>query len=415
MSPKSRGRPPGRGRAGKARQKRIVRQPRVSDVMLQRTKDLEGDVDALFAEQWASEWLGTAWVTAPMGERHPERALCTEVVGRACSRPSAGGLAAVAALLRVAPEGERSMLEEAMQILVESQPVPAWFEEPGATPVAASRAVDVWDSSRVLFVEYASPIPHTLAAWIMTAGGTFVTALAVLGPGAAATWAAELDQPTPMPLTEAPASEVLAELAEALRRTDMTWPRNDEDEFVKWRALAWTRCRGHAGEPPEWEPLPDEQRQQLVDDFVTTGVPDDDVTRSVADLFLDYGDGYIQAGPLAWSPTEVQLLLADWLPRKAALDAEQRAALPGLLKRWVAFVLGRRALQPEWIEPVVAAVDEYVDEFERAFDDESSWGPAKQIASDLQARGVDMSDPTAVDEGMRALNAERLAQRLRED
>ncbi len=43
---------------------------------------------------------------------------------------------------------------------------------------------------------------------------------------------------------------------------------------------------------------------------------------------VDYGEGYIGRGPLAWSPDRVGLFLADWLPRKTFLDPDQRAALP---------------------------------------------------------------------------------------
>jgi hypothetical protein len=48
-------------------------------------------------------------------------------------------------------------------------------------------------------------------------------------------------------------------------------------------------------------------------------------------------------------------------------------------------------------------------------DDESSWGPAKQIAAELAARGVDLTDKAAVDAVISELNATRLAQRLIEE
>ena len=35
-----------------------------------------------------------------------------------------------------------------------------------------------------------------------------------------------------MPIRQAPVSEVLADLAHALRMTDMTWPRNDDEDFL---------------------------------------------------------------------------------------------------------------------------------------------------------------------------------------
>ena len=54
----------------------------------------------------------------------------------------------------------------------------------------------------------------------------------------------------PMPRRRAPVADVLADLASALRVTDMTWPRNDDD-FLDNRALAWSRCRDHLPDWPE--------------------------------------------------------------------------------------------------------------------------------------------------------------------
>jgi hypothetical protein len=61
---------------------------------------------------------------------------------------------------------------------------------------------------------------------------------------------------------------------------------------------------------------------------------------------------------------------------------------------------------------VVAAVDEHLDEFEEAFGDPAAWGPAKALAAELERRGVDLSDGTAVENAIGALNAENLARRL---
>lgn len=388
-----------------------MREVRLSDRVLRDARRIE---DVLDAEMQASDWLGQAWLDAPLGEREPEQMLCLEVTGRASSRPSRHGLAAVGALARVAPASEHDMLEGTVQILAATQPPPAFLQAPGWTPVAGWRAVDVWESERVLFVEFDGPTPHTLMASVLDVGGVVANKLAVLQSGAAAAWSdLREDGEVPMPLSGQPAEEVLTELATALRQTDMLCPRHDDEDFVALRALAWARCRGHLGDWPEWKGLPDEQRASLIDDFVATaGLPDDDVTRSLADLFLDYGDGYIHAGPLAWSPGAVMLFLADWVPRKVALDAEQRAGLPVTLCRWLRFALQRRGVAPEWIEPVVAEVDDSLPEFEAAYDDESSWGPAKAVAAELAKRDVDLTDREAVDDAIRALNAEQLARRL---
>jgi hypothetical protein len=68
--------------------------------------------------------------------------------------------------------------------------------------------------------------------------------------------------------------------------------------------------------------------------------------------------------------------------------------------------LTRRDIGPDWIGPVVDAVDTYLPVLEDAFDDETAWGPAKQVAAALTERGVDLTDRQAVDNAIHQLNAE---------
>jgi hypothetical protein len=84
-----------------------------------------------------------------------------------------------------------------------------------------------------------------------------------------------------------------------------------------------------------------------------------------------------------------------------------------VLRRWIRYALKRCAVDLEWIGPVVEAVDTFLPAFEEAFGD-TAWGPAKQIAADLAARGIDLADSEAVEDAMRGLNDERLARYLTE-
>jgi hypothetical protein len=305
----------------------------------------------LTVETWASSWLGQAWSSAALTEREPEHQLCMQVTGRACTTPSPHGLAAVAALARVAP-AETTMLTGTVAILAETQPLPAWRTGATWTPVTAWRAIEVWDSERVLFIDYDGPHPHTVMAQICEVGGLMVHKLAVLKPGAATAWD-KLREGTevPMPIRQAPVTDVLGDLAHALRATDMTWPRNDDEDFLDNRALAWSRCRDHLPDWPDHTELPEPQRRQLISDFAADSGCDDEVSRSLAELLLDYGEGYIGAGHLCWSPGEVMLLLTDWLPRKIILDADQRAALPDVLRAWLRFTLTQRNIDPNGSAP----------------------------------------------------------------
>jgi hypothetical protein len=190
--------------------------------LLREARDITELDDVLAVETWASSWLGRVWSTAALIEREPEHQLCMAVTGRACTTPSPHGLAAVAALVRVAPDAETTMLTQTVAILAETQPLPPWCTAPAWTPVAAWQAIDVWDSERVLFIDYDGTHPHSVMAQLCEVGGLMVQKLAVLQPGAATHWddLREADRDineVPMPIRQAPVADVLADLAGALR------------------------------------------------------------------------------------------------------------------------------------------------------------------------------------------------------
>jgi hypothetical protein len=410
--PKSRGRPKGRGRPNVRARSGPATQPSLAALALRDAGQITAGRDSLDADTWASEVLGSAWEAAGILERDPELTFCRDVARRAAGRPTPAGLAAVAALRRLVGDAERHELDDVFDALSHSQPSPPWIDDPPTAAVAGWRAVDVWDSRRMLFVEYADPRPYTLLAEIVEAAGSTVQTLRILEAGAAQSWA-QRDLDVPMPVVDAPAEEVLAELAEALERTDRTIPRQDDENFVALRALAWSRCRDHRAPDRAWEEISEPERERLVAAYlVDSDLLGTDSIRYLAGLFLDYGVNYITGGVLAWSPDRVWLFLTDWLPRKATLDADDRRELPDALRRWVRFALRRRGVDERWIEPVVAAVDEHLPEFEKAFGDPAAWGPAKAIAAEMERRGIDLSDRAAVSDAISAINAENLARRL---
>ena len=63
-------------------------------------------------------------------------------------------------------------------------------------------------------------------------------------------------------------------------------------------------------------------------------------------------------------------------------------------------------------DPVVEAIETYLSVFEDALHNETAWGPAKQVAAALTDRGIDLTDPHAIDSAIHQLNAEQLAHQL---
>jgi hypothetical protein len=210
----------------------------------------------------------------------------------------------------------------------------------------------VWGSERALLIEFDGPSPHSLIAFIAPMGPRVVHRLGVLQAGAAGQWdqTRPADAP-PMPLAEAPADEVLAELADALRATDQLWPRQVDETVGALRMLAWSRCRDYTGESVEPASLGDEESERLVNEFAT-----DDTDRALARRFIEFGEIWLNAGPLCWSQEAVQFFVRAWIPMTGGLPPTEQAALADALRRWIRLALSSRGLAEEWIEPVVNEV-----------------------------------------------------------
>lgn len=420
MSPKSRGRPPGRGRK---QRKRATSRPapalsQEAAVLREAVALTDPTADVLAAELFASTYLGGAWQAASLGDRQAEADAARALAAEARRKPSPAGAAALAALRLMA---DADTAHELTRLIAElGQPVPDWAEDLAPAPTAAWLAEDPWGSSRSWFVRYDDPWPHALIAHVIHPGGTEVAELAVTAADGLEYYdEIQEDEDVPAVRAEVPVQDALAALRDALRATDLLWPRERSASYVENRLLVRRRVEAHADPETPWEEridqsrLSDDERVALRDEFLA-GRPDagpDDATQYVTTLFLDYGEGYLGRDALSWSPTDVLLFLLDYVPRKVVLDDDDRRLLPGLLAEWVRFALRRRGVEDRWIEPVVAAVDQNTEEFHDTYDDESRFGPAKQMATWMSAQGVDITDEDAMQRAVGGWNAEQLARR----
>lgn len=162
-------------------------------------------------------------------------------------------------------------------------------------------------------------------------------------------------------------AEARARIAEAIGRADVTVPPFESDTWPLCRPLVqWVVGRLPAGgSVPETEEWSQDARIGLVDHFLATdhshidGLSPDQVRALVDNLVwfaCDYGPG----DPLRWSPVSVEIVLADWYPRKvfAPTDDELRR-LPDVLAGFVSFCHGRTDVRAELTEETLAAVEEW--------------------------------------------------------
>ncbi len=372
------------------------------------------DGDLLAAQVAASEWLGRAWGGRGMADGEPETELVRRVAAAVRGPRSA---AAVAALHALATVQDAAWIEDVVAALsgVPAARSPAWAVDPEThrppRPVGAQLWSDPWGENRVHLLRFAEPVRHTLFVAESTVGGRYVQVVDVgvedlsrpLRPGDDD----ELD------VVDVDPADALAEVADALWQTDLYWPPQNAEDYTTFRAYAHWLTRGHRRET-DWEPLPDDERERLLDEFAAEHRLDldADVVRVLADTFIDFGDGYLRGGVLAWNPGEVGHFLLDWIHRKVILEPEVQPHVPDALRAWVSFALTRRGLAPEHIAPVVDAVTELEDDYAAASTDSTLHGPAKEITARLLAAGLDLTDADAVDRAIREYNAEQVARRM---
>lgn len=162
-------------------------------------------------------------------------------------------------------------------------------------------------------------------------------------------------------------AEARARIAAAIAQADMTVPPFESDTWPLCRPLVqWVAGQLPAGgtvpEPDEWS---EQAREGLVDLFLETphgaieGLTPDQVRGLVANLVwfaCDYGPG----DPLRWSPVSVEIVLADWYPRKVfAPGDDELRRLPDVLRGFVSFCHERTDVRKDLTAETLGAVDEW--------------------------------------------------------
>ena len=120
---------------------------------------------------------------------------------------------------------------------------------------------------------------------------------------------------------------------------------------------------GVAPEPKEWSP---EATAAVVGEFFASplGAPlDREDEHSLLESVLWFSTGYATGDPSRWSPVTVEMLLADWFPRKVLAEPAYLARLPQLLRAYVRYCHDRNGIRSELTEETLAAVDQYEPEY----------------------------------------------------
>ncbi len=282
--------------------------------------------------------------------------------------------------------------------------LPEWLAEVSKA-VAEPEAVEVThalgDGDDVL-VSVVLPGGHPLTAVVFiehNSGSIVKDAFVVPGPLDEIVATVRAARGSDSDLADRPLSPADAKvrITEAVKRGARTFPPAETETWPACRPLVeWMTSLlpdgGTGYERPEW---PDDAVDDLARRFRASpfaeGVDDpDDLLSSLLWFGTDYGPG----DPMRWSPTAVEILLVDWIPRKIVADVEHLTRAPDLLRAFIRFCHHERGIRPGLTEETVAAVDEFEPEYQQLIRSDRLQGPEALLAA-MGAYDPEDADPEA--------------------
>lgn len=175
--------------------------------------------------------------------------------------------------------------------------------------------------------------------------------------------------------------------------TSESWPMCRP--LVEWM-LRMLPAGGEAPEPKEWSP---EETAAVADEFFASpfGAPmDREDERSLLESVLWFSTGYATGDPWRWSPVTVEMLLADWFPRKVIAEPAYLAKLPDLLRAYIRHCHHRNGIREGLTAETLAAVDHHEPEY------------LEQIRSDRQQAMAGLAEALLEAEGVEHLTDEEI-------
>ena len=175
-------------------------------------------------------------------------------------------------------------------------------------------------------------------------------------------------------------------ITDAIERAARTVPPFETDTWPVCRPIVeWLTRRMPAGgvgyQRPEWS---EHDQQQLARRFFASAFGlalDDTDHRALLDSVIWFGTDYGPGDPMRWSPVAVEIILADWIPRKIVADAGYLSKAPDLLRAFVRFCHAERGIRADLTDETLAAVDRFEPDYQRTIRSPRPQGPMAILAS----------------------------------
>ena len=178
------------------------------------------------------------------------------------------------------------------------------------------------------------------------------------------------EAPDDTELKELDLADARARAEEALSNGAMLWSQPKSDSWPQSRPLVeWAvRLLPEGGSGYRRQDWSEADRAELTKDFFASPFAEAVRGGSYRDLFeplLWFGCDNPPGDPLRWSPVAVEVLLADWVPRRIIAGVGFLSKMPDLLRAFIQYAHDRRGVPSKLTAETLTAVDEWEPHFQR--------------------------------------------------
>lgn len=186
--------------------------------------------------------------------------------------------------------------------------------------------------------------------------------------------------------TDITLADAKARVVDPLLHGSLMYPPLESETWPAVRPLVEWIVRqlpdgGRAYARPEWD---EARRHDLQARFFASpfanGLGDDD-HRELVDTLVWYGCDYGNGDPMLWSAVRVEILLADWIPRKIVADIDHLAKAPDVLRAFIEFCHAERGISPALTDETLRAVDTWEPEYQETIRTPRPQGPHAILAA----------------------------------
>jgi hypothetical protein len=187
-------------------------------------------------------------------------------------------------------------------------------------------------------------------------------------------------------MNELSLADARARIVQSITSGAMTFPPYETDTWPACRPLvewivAMMPDEGSGYTRPDWSKR---QLATLTRSFFASQFGaslDDEDHRSLLESILWFGTDYGPGDPLRWSPVAIEILLADWIPRKIVAPADFLSKAPTVLRAFVRYCHAERQIPRALTDDTIEAIDRWEPDYQLAIG-----SPRNQGAMELLER-----------------------------